>query len=405
MLSSFPRLSQSFRCSMSLGRRPLAPSRIPHFQTLQRSRFFSSTSSLQRVRYVRFEYPNPKNGRPGPPSPFFQSSTWPMKVGGVFVGVGVLYYVSHLEQVEETGRWRFMNVDPETEAQVGEMSRSQILSQFGKHILPPNHPVSLHVHRVVTQILEANGLGVIKNSPLSPQEHARQTSFDFFPDIFSGGTGGFGSSGRPSEKTVPHVLAGPQKQWEVVVVNEPKIVNAAATPGTVIVFTGILPVCKDEQGLAAVLSHEIGHVVARHTAERISSQLPAIALTLLLTLTGLDLGISALLQKFMIELTNSRTQEREADLIGLRLMSKACFDPAAAPAMFARLGRLEAEQGLKTPEFFRTHPTSENRVKILESHLPEAYDVFNANPECSRMREFRDMQRMHMVGAGSLLGM
>ncbi|KAF5343664.1 hypothetical protein D9758_014700 [Tetrapyrgos nigripes] len=370
---------------------------------------------MLRVRYVRFGSPPP------PPNPngsnkhrsggFFESGTWPVKVGGVFVGLGGLYYVSHLEQVEETGRWRFMNVSPETEAEVGKMSRSQITRQFSSQILPSTHPLSLHVQRVVLQILQANNLGTLKNSPLSPtqSQHPTQQHFDIFPDTYGapsnpfepssshgvlGGSGGYGWSGAPSEKTVPDQVAGPQKEWEVIVVDNKKIVNAAATPGTVIVFTGILPVCKDEQGLAAVLAH-----VARHTGERLSSQVISIALTVFISATlasiGIgDYGLSAWIEEVAVGLRNSRVMETEADLIGLRLMSKACYEPDASPGMFSRLGRLESQgggAGARVPEFLRTHPTSETRVKVLESHLPEAYDLFNANPECAKMREFREV--------------
>lgn len=122
--------------------------------------------------------------------------------------------------------------------------------------------------------------------------------------------------------------------------------------GNVVVFTGILPICRDEDGLAAVLGHgsfhflslpfphvyslpvahaEIGHVVARHNSERYSSMKVLLALSYLLDAAGLDFGVARLLTTFLLDLPNSRTQEREADAIGLRLSAKACFRPDAAP--------------------------------------------------------------------------
>lgn len=92
----------------------------------------------------------------------------------------------------------------------------------------------------------------------------------------------------------------------------------------------------------------------------------------------------------LLDLPNSRLQEREADLIGLRLMSKACYDPKASLEMFARLGQIEAKasrRGIRAPEFFNTHPSSESRVKDLEARLGEGYDILAANPQCAGLQD------------------
>ncbi|KAJ4473138.1 peptidase M48 family protein [Lentinula aciculospora] len=335
-------------------------------------------------RYVRFSAPNsnPNFGRGNENGKgFFAGSTWPVKVGTGLAGVGVIYYVSCLEKVPETGRWRFISVSPETEAQVGKMTLQQTIAEYKGRILPADHPVTMHVKRVVQTVLDASHLGVVKGYSRPQQQ--------FFGDDFSADDV-WSSSSVPSTKSPPPAIASANKEWSVLVVHEPKIVNAAATPGTVIVFTGIFHVCKDEQGLAAVLSHEIGHVVARHVAERLSSQTIAIALGLFLSILGVDFGFSTLINKLLLELPNSRLQEKEADLIGLRLMSKACYDPKASPAMFARLGQLESQVsrgGFRAPEFFNTHPSSESRVKELEARLGEGYALIAANPACAELQE------------------
>ncbi|KAL0063488.1 metalloendopeptidase [Marasmius tenuissimus] len=268
--------------------------------------------------------------------------------------------------------------------QLGDVTREQTYQQYKGQILPPDHPLSNHVRRVVSQILSASNLGIVKSH--HPVTHSPMDDM-WNPDA----TTDFSRS---------DATLGGQREWEVVVVNDKKMVNAAALPGTIIVFTGILPVCKDERGLAAVLSHEIAHVVARHSAERLSSQAIAIAFMVVLAASGLDLGISSILHSLLLDLPNSRTQEREADIIGLRLMSKACYDPKAAPEMFSRLGQLEA--GRRMPQFMTTHPTSESRVKYLEELLPEAYDIIAANPNCSQIQDqasaFRDMHRIKTIG-------
>ncbi|KAF9263887.1 hypothetical protein L218DRAFT_1076826 [Marasmius fiardii PR-910] len=350
-------------------------------------RYFTSRSLSQRPRYVRFEInttPSGPGGNGKHPKGFFDSRTWPMKVGAGLGGLMVLYYVAHLEQVPETGRWRFINVGPAVEAELGDMTRKQTYQEHRGQIVPPDHPISIHVRRVVSQILSASNLGVVKgHTPLVPSPIDDVWNPDATTDF------------SRSDATL-----GGQREWDVIVVHDRKMINAAALPGTIIVFTGILPVCRDEQGLAAVLSHEIAHVVARHSAERLSSQAVAIAFMIVLAASGLDLGVSSLLHSLLLELPNSRMQEREADMIGIRLMSKACYDPKGAPEMFARLAQLES--GRRAPQFISTHPTSESRVKYLEQMLPEAYDILAANPNCSRIQQqataFRDMARMRTLG-------
>ncbi|KAK1229021.1 metalloendopeptidase [Marasmius sp. AFHP31] len=263
--------------------------------------------------------------------------------------------------------------------QLGDVTREQIYQQYKGQILPPDHPLSNHVRRVVSQILSASNLGVVKSH--HPVAHSPMDDV-WNPDA----TDDFSRS---------DATLGGQREWEVVIVNDKKMVNAAALPGTIIVFTGILPVLTSFRSFT-----EIAHVVARHSAERLSSQAIAIAFMVVLAASGLDLGISSILHSLLLDLPNSRTQEREADIIGLRLMSKACYDPKAAPEMFSRLGQLEA--GRRIPQFMTTHPTSESRVKYLEELLPEAYDIIAANPNCSQIQDqasaFRDMHRMKTIG-------
>ncbi|KAG6830085.1 hypothetical protein H0H87_009298, partial [Tephrocybe sp. NHM501043] len=155
-----------------------------------------------------------------------------------------------------------------------------------------------------------------------------------------------------------------EKEWDVVVVNAPKIINAMATPGMVVVFTGILPVARDERGLSAVLAHaEIGHVVARHSAEALSSKIILWTLATAASLVlGIDVGATSVVQNYLFELPNSRMHELEADKIGLRLMARACFDPQASVDMFERLTRLEKDEQQTSVDFFRTHPSGTKRV-------------------------------------------
>jgi len=173
------------------------------------------------------------------------------------------------------------------------------------------------------------------------------------------------------------------REWNLIVVNDDSVRNAMATYGNIIVFTGILPICKDEPGLAAVLGHEMGHVVLRHASERASSVKILLVVASLLEILGLDFGISRLATTFLLELPNSRLQELEADKVGLRMMAKACYDPRASPGMFDRLGKLEDSKGRFNVDFLYTHPTSVKRIKRLNEALPEAFELQSSSPACS----------------------
>ncbi len=169
--------------------------------------------------------------------------------------------------------------------------------------------------------------------------------------------------------------------WEFNVVDEPTV-NAWCMPGgKVVVYTGILPVTKDETGLALVMGHEIAHAIARHGNERMSqgiavqgagmslqvmaSQKPSLAKDMLLQSFGIgtQLGI----------LAYSRNHESEADKMGLVFMAMAGYDPRGAPEFWTRMA---AQGGQKPPEFLSTHPNDERRVRDLEAYMPEAMKFY-----------------------------
>ncbi|KAI5301551.1 T-complex protein 1 subunit theta [Ascosphaera pollenicola] len=154
--------------------------------------------------------------------------------------------------------------------------------------------------------------------------------------------------------------------WEVFVIDAPNEYNAFVLPGgKVFVFTGILRVCKDEEGLATVLGHEIAHVRAHHLAEKMSqNSLTLIGVFLAFCFLGI-LG-AGYIQFNQLEtvLPHSRTQEEEADRIGLLMLAKSCYEPAAAPELWRRL---DAAEQIKVPEILSTHPTRLTSSDILPS--------------------------------------
>jgi predicted Zn-dependent protease len=171
-------------------------------------------------------------------------------------------------------------------------------------------------------------------------------------------------------------VAGGQRQWETKLIDDPNQANAFALPGGKIgVYTGILPITRDEAGLAAVMGHEVAHVTARHSGERMSQQIAAQAG---LGVIGSILGASPQTTESLggivasgLLLPFGRRQESEADHIGLIYMAKAGYDPRAARDLWVRMA--EASRGRsRPPEFLSTHPSEETRIKQIEGWLPEA---------------------------------
>ncbi|KAJ3253840.1 hypothetical protein HK103_007701 [Boothiomyces macroporosus] len=141
-------------------------------------------------------------------------------IGGGFIFFGGIYYVTHLENVPISNRSRFMAVSESQEIAMGEEAYLQLKRQYQHAILPPDHPLSLLCNKVSRALIRVSGLSHLK--------------------------------------------------WEVYVVDR-NIKNAFVLPGgKIFVFTGILPIVKNEDGLAAVLGHEIAHQVARHAGEKVS---------------------------------------------------------------------------------------------------------------------------------------
>lgn len=159
--------------------------------------------------------------------------------------------------------------------------------------------------------------------------------------------------------------------WEVHVIEAP-MKNAFVIPGgKVFVFSGILDVCQGDDGLAAVLGHEIAHNVAHHAAERMSQSIVSIAAVNLLILFGIDTsGLSRIILDLAYSRPGSRAQESEADYIGLMMMAQSCYNPDAAVGLWARM---EKEEQFAPPQFLSTHPSSHNRQDRIREWLPEAH--------------------------------
>ena len=171
--------------------------------------------------------------------------------------------------------------------------------------------------------------------------------------------------------------------WRFNLIRENDTLNAWCLPGgKVAIYTGILPVAKNEAGLAFIMGHEVGHATANHGAERLSQQLALLggmgALYLYLDAKSdmtekqiatvvAAMGVGA---QGAVVLPFSRAHEKEADVIGMMYMAKAGYPPEEAPKMWTRMERQTGGSGV--PAFLSTHPSNDQRKANLREWMPQA---------------------------------
>ncbi|KAK3826804.1 MAG: peptidase family M48-domain-containing protein [Linnemannia elongata] len=277
------------------------------------------------------------SGRGGGRVPIFFDRRYQIVGGVVTVGAGG-YYVTHLETVPMTGRTRFMDVSVKQEESMAKEAYKQVMHQYQNQMLPDNHAYTLYVKRVAARIIKAAGMENL--------------------------------------------------DWEFHVINSNEK-NAFVLPGgKVFVFTGILPIAENENGLATVLGHEIAHQLARHSAEKLSFTKVALFLGLMFSVIfDPSYSVQRIVMDLGMMLPFSRKCETEADKIGLQLMAQACFDPRESIRMWTRMSDTERGPSLA---FLNTHPASKNRVSNLEKWMPEAMDTWNKS-DCATTNAYADM--------------
>ena len=178
--------------------------------------------------------------------------------------------------------------------------------------------------------------------------------------------------------------------WEFAFVRDADTVNAWCLPGgKIAVYSGLLPVARNEAGLAFIMGHEIGHATAHHSAERLSQQLTVLGglaglnlylqdrsrlseeqRTLLLAALGLGAEVGMMLPF-------SRAHEREADVIGMMYMARAGYPPAEAVDIWDRMER--ATGGSSMPAFLSTHPSYDTRKENLRDWMDRARKRYQRN--------------------------
>lgn len=167
--------------------------------------------------------------------------------------------------------------------------------------------------------------------------------------------------------------------WEFNLIEDDNTVNAWCMPGGKVAFyTGILPICQDEEGIAVVMSHEIAHAIASHGNERMSQQLAlqagGTALSVALRnqpqqtqqLAFAAFGVGS---QVGVLLPYSRSHESEADELGIYMMAMAGYNPEAAVPFWQRMNR---QGGERPPELLSTHPAPQTRIENIQKTIPKS---------------------------------
>ncbi|MCR6700589.1 MAG: M48 family metallopeptidase [Dokdonella sp.] len=267
---------------------------------------------------------------------------WPILL---FLGYLGYYYLSHQQEASYTGRKQLIDTTAEQEAALGLQSYRQILQES----------------RVVTsgdlpQQVRAIAQRLIEAAP-KVEQYLAQTA------------------------NVPASTDWGAFDWDVSVIESDQV-NAFCLPGgKIAVYTGIIPVAKNSDGLAAVMGHEIAHALLRHGGERMAQQKLVQIGTMAASMSVGEMdpqqqrmvmaAIGAGAQ-YGVLLPFSRDHESEADKVGLLLAAAACFNPQEAPRLWERMAQLGSQ---KPPEFMSTHPAEATRIQQLNAWMPEAEQV------------------------------
>ena len=259
-----------------------------------------------------------------------------------FAAYGLYYYFSNRTVDPYTGEKVLIdkNIDAEQEEALGLQAFEQVLQQ--EQPVDPNSQISQQIRtiaaRLVDKVDEVEG-ALAAERGLQPGNFAKD--FD----------------------------------WQVVVLNSQQA-NAFALPGgKMAVYTGLVPIAQNADGMAVVMGHEIAHALMRHGAQRMSrGKLEQVA-QMGAAVGGVDPGIQqAVFSAYGVtsQLPYARAHESSADEVGLMLMAAACFNPDEAVPLWERMAAQAG--GNSGPEFASTHPSPESRIEHLRSLLPKAHE-------------------------------
>lgn len=307
-----------------------------------------------RQSYNRWSYFNWYNN-------FKNMSVQQKRVVYSFGAVVFFFIVTHIEEAPVTHRYRLMITAEWVENFVTNQSFRQVMSEYGNYVLPKNDPVTKQVSRIMVRLISA------AHDYKDPVTGERLNLFT-----------NLGKSDIPLENWQFYVI-------DDVAMNKPTPNAFVIGGGKVFIFKSLLPICEDENGLATVLSHELGHLLADHLGEKLT--LSPFFMTLNLIMFSI-FGSSApgdFLVNALLNTSFSREMETEADYIGLMVMSRACYDPREAPRLWKNMMAFERKAGQKVPELISTHPSSDRRFNNISEWMPRATEVY-ANSGCQQFQ-------------------
>lgn len=289
-----------------------------------------------------------------------------MVLGGVGVGSAccIGYYVYHIEEAPVTKRRRFMMISRQRLTEMMEAEREELMTMvtLGRPVLPITNPAYDQVVPILQRIL-----------PVLNNHWTTDVDME-------------------------------QVKWTLFIIDSPTA-NAVCLPsGEVYVHSGLLQACHNQDELALILAHEMSHVLLNHGGELFSNkglldffQLFVVAAIWFVIPNDL---VSALLHKYshslssvLFHLPYSRQLEEEADMVGLMLMSGACFQPDTSVQVWTHLPSNSGGPG-QLPEYLSTHPVNEQRLVTLKELLPLANEMWAAS-DCGQMHdETRSFKRL-----------
>jgi len=266
----------------------------------------------------------------------------------LFGGYAAWYWVSHQEVDSHTGKKAMIDTTVEQEAALGLQAYQQVLNS--EQVLDANHEVSRQIRTIAERLVDKADEVEVELAAEHGVEPKR------IVDSF---------------------------KWEVSVIQSDQA-NAFCLPGgKMAVYTGLIPIAKNADAMAAVMGHEIAHALLRHGSQRMAQQ----KLVQLGTMaTGMAVGDMDLQQqqmvmsalgagtKFGVLLPFSRDHETQADEVGLMLAAAACYNPHEAIGLWERMSAQGG--GQRPPEFASTHPDPANRIQHLQSLMPRAEQFY-----------------------------
>lgn len=266
----------------------------------------------------------------------------------LYIGGGLLgFYLFNLHEAPFTHRLRFIWIPFWIETKIGDYSYRQIMSQYGSMILPHLNPLYGRISSIMNKLLAT---AIANNEDQTQKRHLKEL------------------------------------HWEInIIQNDSLPPNAFILPnGKIFIFSSILPICENDDGLATVLSHELSHQLAQHSSEQLSSQPFYMFLSAVLySMTGVS-WFNDLLINGLFTMPASREMETEADHIGCEILAKSCFNPDQSVKFWERMGREEQNLTRKMGgsatnsilgQWFSTHPATTKRIHDIEEWLPKLREM------------------------------